>query len=144
VSWDFETSLVAELEANEELFNVVDDRIFPAVPSEVQVLPLLVYRIAEAPRDHHLDGACGIVRARIEFEVLSLDPADCTEAREAIRTRLDGFKGILSASVRVAFAALVNESDVVDEPADGTGTDEPTHRKLIEFKFTYKETVPAL
>lgn len=142
VSGDFESALVAKLNAISALAPIVGSRIFPAAVPESQVTPAVSYVVEKSDREFTLKASDGVVYAHVNLGLRSFTKADTNGGREAIRNSLNGFSGNLASSVRVDFAKLIDEDDGYEQP--DASNDKGTFWMVLTFQFKYREPLPTL
>ncbi|GAC1475647.1 MAG: hypothetical protein NVSMB9_28540 [Isosphaeraceae bacterium] len=140
---DFRQGLVATLAARAAISSVVGNRIYPLkVPeSTTPLTPALTYQIIANPRDHHLDGANGITRARVQISAVTRTFAETAALTLAVRNCFDGWYGTLAGGVKVIETLLLNESELYEEPVDAS--DLGTYRTVLDIVFRYRESLPT-
>lgn len=139
---DFESALVARLNANPALSALLDGRIFPVqTPQHVpRTGARLLYAVTDNNRPRSLSGAVGIATARVSFDVRSPHYSDCKIGQELLR-QYDGFRGVLAGSVTVLFTQLDTHADAFEWPDDGS--DEGMQHLSLALLFKYRESLPV-
>ncbi len=137
---DFETAINTALRANATLTGLVGTKIRPTNPAEKDLPPSLTFSVSKKAREQSLDGPIGVCRCRLSLVARSLDYDVCKAIKEALRNMLDGFVGDLS-GVAIVEASMADESDVYEQPADGS--DQGTFEVPCEFFVRFREPLPV-
>jgi hypothetical protein len=138
----FEAALVARLKADTQLAAIVGTRIYPLVIPQKGATPALVYAIPNTDRARNLAGAAGVATARVLIDARASSYATVKALQEILR-QYDGFAGTLAGNVVVLNTVMADQTDEFEWPA-GTGTDQGTHHLTLEFRFKYRESIPAV
>lgn len=139
----FEAALVARLQQNTLLTNLVGTRIFPLrTPQNVpRTGARLLYAITGNERPRNLAGATGIATARVHFDLRSPNYADCKTGQELLR-QYDGMMGNLAGSITILFAQLETHGDEFEWPSDGS--DAGMQHLSVTYYFKYREPRPIV
>lgn len=108
-------------------------RIFPVFAQEAPTLPCLIYRTVSAIRNMTLDGPRGVVRERVQIDVIADTYTACRSLADALRSALDGHSGTMG-DVNVHYAHLQNQQDFYDGESAFS-------RISMDFVITYEEGV---
>lgn len=108
-------------------------RIFPVFAKEAPTLPCLVYRTISAVRKITLDGPAGLVRERVQIDILGQTYTQCKAISEAVRLALDGFSNTMG-DMNVHYAHLDSQQDFYDSEAAFS-------RISLDFIITHTEGV---
>ncbi len=124
---------------------LISDRMAPHRQSQRSARPYIVYtRIANDPQ-HHLGGFSGLAFVRLQLDLFS-DDADALYAlREAVRQRLDGYRGrvtVGSDAIEFQCIELIDEQSGGETPDDGSDT--APHRYRMDFRVSALEPIPTL
>lgn len=141
-----EVHLIARLNASASVSALLDSRIEPSLSSEQTTLPRVVYTRISADHQHHMGGGSGLVFYRIQFDVFAASQASLDAVCEAIRNRLDGFRGNITTLAETrwfGFVKLESERDDPENPIDGSDQPE-AFRRSLDFFVSCEEPVPAL
>jgi hypothetical protein len=91
------------------------NRLYPvAAPARVQ-MPYATYARVSAVRARHTLGPSGLVSARFQIDIYAAAYATARAVSDAIRTRLDGFRGTITQpgwSCRIEGISLVSDQDL--------------------------------
>ena len=124
---------------------LIVDRFAPHRQSQPSALPYIVYtRIANDPQ-HHLGGFSGLAFVRFQFDLFGDDIDVLYTLREAVRNRMDGFRGTVavgSDSIVFQCIELLDEQSSTETPNDGS--DEAPHRFRLDFRVSALEPIPTL
>lgn len=108
-------------------------RIFPVFAQEAPALPCLIYRTISAMREMTLDGPRGLVRERVQIDVIAETYTACKVLSEAVRLVLDGYSGTMG-DMDVHYVHLENSQDFFD-------TEAAFSRISMDFIITHTEGV---
>lgn len=137
----FRAALVAKLNGDVMLANLVGDRIWPQVRPQRGGGPSgLVWTVPSIDRDHDLDGPTGLATAYAEFTAYADDFVLCDQIGRRLRDLLDGFTGILGFGVEVTETLSDSDLDDWDTPVDGS--DDGTYSIQVDYQITYRESTP--
>lgn len=109
----------------------VGSRMYPRVLPQSVVLPAIAYSRIDTLRQHHLDGADGLPRARFQVTAWAKTPLEAANVAHAVRWRLDGVSGALGGSY-VGAIRCVGERDIDDVEAGRYGV-------ALDFLIHYQE-----
>jgi len=141
-----ETHIVARLVASAAVSALLANRIEPATSSEQTAMPRAVYTRISADHQHHMLAASGLVFYRVQFDIFAATQGSMDSVCEAIRNRLDGFRGNITTAAEVRFFGFVKLEGERDAPVDSTdGSDQLTaYRRSLDFFVSCAESIPAL
>lgn len=105
-----EEALIARLLASTALAALVGDRITPGRRDQGAALPALVVHKIDAPRDYHLQGASGLITARMQVDCWGADYASAKRAARAVAAAMSGARWS-AAGVRFDGVLVEDESD---------------------------------
>lgn len=112
----------------------IGDRVYPRRLPRDPVLPAITYRrIDTAQRVRSQSGPSGLVTPRIQFDIWATDPDVADQVAEALRLRLDGYRGQMG-DVPVGSVELVGDVDD-DDPETGL------YRRILDASITHEEAV---
>lgn len=124
---------------------IIGDRMAADFQSQPTVRPYVVYtRIANDPQ-HHLGGFSGLAFTRFQLDLFADTPLALFSLREALRNRLDGFRGTVTVGIdSIVFHCieLLDEQAVGETPNDGS--DQAPHRFRMDFRISALEPIPTL
>lgn len=102
-------------------------RMLPQSPT----LPALVFQRIDTRRQHDLDGADGLPRMRLQVTAWATLPLEAATVAQAVRTRLDGVKGVMGATT-IGACLCVGERDIADPDPGRYGV-------ALDFLIQYEE-----
>ena len=73
------------------------ERIYPLVLPQGVTQPSIVYSRITGFGDHHMQGASGLTRPRLQIDAWAAAADDATDLADLVKARLDGFSGALTA-----------------------------------------------
>lgn len=68
-------------------------RIFPIKLPQAERRASIVYTRISGQGDHHMEGASGLARARLQIDCWSVDPDAAARLADLVKERIDGFRG---------------------------------------------------
>ena len=140
-----EAAVVERLIASAAVSALLGDRIEPSLSSEQTTLPRAVYTVFSEDHQMHLQGASGYVFLRMQIDVFAATPESLHACREAIRCRLDGFRGLITVGDDSRFFGSITLQGGRDEPVDPTNnSDQPIFSRPLDFLLSCRESVPVL
>lgn len=140
-----EAAVVERLFASPAVAALLDNRIEPALSSEQTTLPRAVYTVISEDHQGHLQGGAGYVFQRLQIDVFAVTPESLFACCDAIRSRLDGFRGTITVGSDARFFGVIHLEGVRDDPVDPTdNSDQPTFRRLLDFLVSCREPAPVL
>lgn len=124
---------------------IAGDRIYPDWVDEVQPRPYVTVIRIDADHVHHMEGASGVVLARIQIDAWGTDRPTAALLYDAIRNRLDGFRGTVTTddgtlTLSKCFMTTDNMAFVGPAPA----TERGVYRESMDFETASKESIPSL
>lgn len=138
-----ENTFAQYLLSRSSITDIVGQKIYSYYLPQGTTYPAIVYRIVSGTHDHTLDSqspALGIMRCRIQLDILSDKLDQVAVLSEAIRQELDGYSGSMSNAYCIR-SRLVNELGFVTAPEDGSDT--WVYRRAVDYLVRYKITVPS-
>jgi hypothetical protein len=131
----FEADLVAYLKADTAINTMTGGRVFPNIVPQGSAFPAISYNQVSAIRLRNVpDGPTGRAMPRISINSWAAKYLDVKNLSDAVRLRLDGFKGTMG-TTNVGRITLDNEFDDFAEEAGTSGV----HRVMQDFIFSYIE-----
>lgn len=109
-------ALVAALKSNAGVEALLGTRVFPRRLDDTTTLPALVVSKAGETRERSHDGACNVVRTRLQLDIFAKTDFEIEQVKQAIIEAFDNFSGELVADF---FADAI----FVDDSIDGSGSD---------------------
>ncbi len=126
-------------------FALLSNRIEPSRSSEQTALPRAVYTRLVADHQDHMGGASGLVFVRLQLDVFAATLDSLEQCCEAIRNRLDGFRGNVTVGADTIWLQKVHLEDERDQPVDPTdGSDRGLFRRLLDYRISAAESIPTL
>ncbi len=124
---------------------LLGDRIEPSRSSEQTTLPRVVYTRIVSDHQNHMGGASGLVFLRLQLDIFAATFDSLEQCFEAIRNRLDGFKGNVTVGSDTLWLQQVHLEDDHDQSVDPTdGSDQGIFRRLLDFRISADESIPTL
>jgi len=109
------------------------DRVYPRRLPRDAVLPAVTYRRIDTVRGRSHSGPDGLATPRIQLDIWATDPDVADAIAEAIRIRIDGYRGQMG-DVPVGSVELVGDVDD-DDPETGL------YRRVLDVSITHEEAV---
>jgi hypothetical protein len=97
---------------------VVDNRVFVSIIPQGETRASIVVSLISGRGDHHMEGASGLARPRLQIDAWAPDADVATALGNAVRDRIDGFSGVMGegdAAVAVQGVFLADERDGYDD-----------------------------
>lgn len=129
------------LEADDDLNDLVDRRVFPVELPKGEKLPAVLFsRMPKSPHAHYLSGGAGHSNCLIRTTALgdTYKVADVTG--EALRQALQGFSGNMD-TVQVDSVVLRDDYDDFYPPI--TAGEKGTYAVVMIWEILYGETIPT-
>lgn len=124
---------------------LLGDRIEPSFSSEQTRLPRAVYTRLISDHQHHMGGASGLVFVRVQIDIFADTFSEMEQIGEAVRNRLDGFRGNITVGADTVWLQQVHLEDARDQAVDPTdGSDRGIFRRLLDFRISAAESIPVL
>ena len=136
-----EDTLVSMIEAQAPITALIgsgnDARFYPLVLPQDPVYPAITYQVISGPRDYTQDGADGVVRFRVQFNLYGANYAEAKALRDAVETTLSGLNNepFGSPPVIVKGVFLTNERDTYEQALAQLPPGAP-YRKTVDLMFT--------
>lgn len=92
---------------------LVGSRMYARMLPQTPTLPALVFQRIDTRRQHDLGDADGLPRVRLQVTAWASLPLAAATVAQAVRSRLDGVKGVMGAST-IGACLCVGERDVSD------------------------------
>lgn len=111
---------------------------FPPFPA----YPAIIFGIITGTRSHHFQGADGLASPRIQFDCYAITYLGAELLAEALRSRMDGFKGVMGGSPGTVVHGIFfdSERDLYEDGADqGTGSGAGLYRRSVDYFVNYEE-----
>jgi len=133
--------LYTYLVSKSEITDLVGLKIFPNQAPNSSELPYITVARVASDGEHHLSDASKQVTDTFELEVFGRDSIEVENIAEAIRDKVDGFRGLMG-STEVGSALIVSQND--DFIVDDQGTDIQSFRISITVDISHFRSVPTL
>jgi hypothetical protein len=140
-----EIGLKTLLLASAPVAALIVDRFAPILQSQGTERPFIVYSRVVSDPQHHLGGFSGLSFSRFQLDLFADTAVALYNLREAVRNRLDGYKGTVAVgadSIVFQCIELVDEQSSGETPNDGT--DEAPQRFRMDFRISALEPIPTL
>ena len=122
------------------LSGLVGTRVYPLRLPQQPALPAVTYAWVGGDRAHVLAGPAGVASPRLQFDCWAGTYLQAHAVFDALRRRLDGYRGLAGAATRVQGAFLEAERDFYEESADaGTGSGVGLYRRSGDFFIHHGE-----
>jgi hypothetical protein len=140
-----EASLRTYLLADEDVTDVIGDRIFPGERPQKSALPAIVYRRVTGPRVRHLRGPAGLAHPTIELECWAATVSEAKALAELVRLSrgpgdepftLEAFAGTMGEH-QVQATNLLDDADDLERPAHGE--EGGPHRVTMDLVIWFEE-----
>lgn len=109
-----EAALYTNLTEDAGVAAIAEGRVYPVMVPQDRPYPALVYQLISAPRVHSMDGASGLVSARVQITSFAVTQVVARSLADAARVLMDGVSGTW-AGVVIDHANLIDEADVLDK-----------------------------
>lgn len=134
-----EADIYTYLAAQTALTDLVGTRIYMMNAPQNTAFPYVVYRKVAASPDYAMGGQSGLQQAWFEFFVYDDLYATVLAVVEQLRQELSGYHGTMGTTV-VDWVTLEGEND---EYLDDTGVHTPRYGRSVDYKFWFRQSVPA-
>lgn len=115
---DLRPALRAYLLADPAIAAIVANRVFATVIPQGVNSASVVVSLISGRGDHHMEGASGLGRSRLQVDAWAPGADVATALGNAVRDRIDGFRGVMGegdAAVTVQGIFLADERDGYDD-----------------------------
>ncbi len=129
IASDLRTFLLADA----TLTTLIGTRLYPLTLPQNPTLPAMTYQRISGERVHTADGAHGLNRARIQFDAWATTYLVAESVFEALRKRLDAFRGAAGASI-IQGAFVDSERDLYE-------SEPKLYRNTSDFDVWHNEAV---
>jgi len=140
---DFRSFLAADAAITALVGTAPTTRIYPLSLPQRPTLPALTYSWISATRIPVMDAPIGMASPRVQVDCWADTYLVAVELFEAVRQRLDGFKGTMgSPGTLVHGAFLDSERDFYEATVEaGTGSGRGIYRRSADYLIHYEELV---
>jgi hypothetical protein len=94
---DIRPALRAFLLADAAIAAIVAARVYPVVLPQGERGPSIVYTRVSGAGDHHMQGASGLARVRMQIDVWASTPDLAAPLANLVKERIDGYRGPMGA-----------------------------------------------
>ncbi len=129
IATDIRTFLLADA----TLTTLIGTRLYPLTLPQNPTLPAMTYQWVSGERVHTADGALGLSRPRIQFDAWATTYLVAESVFEALRKRLDAFRGAAGASI-IQGAFFDSERDLYE-------SEPKLYRRSVDFFVWHEEAV---
>lgn len=140
-----ENAIYSHLSTSTPLSALVGTQIYPAGDvSPDATRPYVLYEMVTDDKVPYLGGFSGHTFKLFQFSVIALTQISAIAIAEAIRNRMDGFRGLMGtggSQVRVQDVRHVDSGDLQYEPHDNSDVFVPGIR--LDYRISYAESVPT-
>lgn len=133
---DIEAVLFSILSNNATVSSLISSRIHPNIIKQSVALPAICYQGISGPREYALDGALGLVAARIQVNCFAETYAEVKELSEAVRVCLSGYSGTVNGR-QIDLIFIDNEMDIPSISPELQG--KTRYGKLLDCLVSYHE-----
>ena len=137
-----EQALYKRLHDDATIAGLVGTRIEPEASAQSSTLPRIVYVFTSKDYDRTLTGSTpALCKATIDIDCIATTYFGAKTLADAVRTRLDRFRGNVADVTAPAFDETVNWTNLLDDddgysqPADGSGKGEYWIRQTYEMWY---------
>ena len=120
---------------------LLQGRVYPDQAPEDVEMPFAIWQLVGTERPHHLGGASGISAPTFRFDVFADFRAQARQVVDALRLALDGYKNLSTSDVGVQWVEIVDDSDDIIQPSDGSG--QGIYTASVDFTIWHRERVPV-
>jgi len=130
------SDLRSYLLADSLIASLIVDRIYPMKSPQNSVMPAITYFWVSGSRSHSMDSANGLSMPRVQFDCWAKTYLSAEILFEALRKRLDGFKGTAGTSpgTTVQGVFFENENDAYEPEPE-------LFRRSCDFMVNYEEGI---
>jgi len=133
-----EKALFTHITTDSTITALMGTRLFPNKIPQGQPLPAAEYKQEAGKREHMMSGPAGMVDSQYTITCYGSTYAAAKELAEAVRKRLDGFRGVVE-GITIDVMMLIDE---LDKPEFKPGTDILNrYGKELTFVVWFKESV---
>ena len=129
IASDLRTFLLADA----TLGGLIGTRLYPLKLPQDPTVPAMTFQWISGQRAHAADGAVGLASPRVQFDCWAETYLEVEAVFEALRKRLDGFRGTAGAS-RVQGAFFETERDDYEDEAR-------LYRRSADFFIWHEEAI---
>ena len=129
IASDLRTFLLADA----TLGGLIGTRLYPLKLPQDPTVPAMTFQWISGQRAHAADGAVGLASPRVQFDCWAETYLEVESVFEALRKRLDGFRGTAGAS-RVQGAFFETERDDYEDEAR-------LYRRSADFFIWHEEAI---
>jgi len=137
-----EAALYSYLSGVSAVTALVSTRIYPGQAPEATAKPYIVHHRISGRRFPSVTGPSGMVRARIQIDIVAATRASALAVFEVLRNNLDGWRQATMVSEYVLSINLDDERSDIVAPTDGA--DPGTHRMTTDWIVLYGESGTAV
>jgi len=118
-------------------------RIYPVQAPQSATLPYVVFHRISERRFPHLTASSGMVRTRVQVDVLAETMLSATAVGEQLRLALDGWRNTTMGddSLNVLSVNLEDVNTARLEPTEGSNPG--TYLASIDYSFLWAESIPT-
>jgi len=136
-----ETSLAQYLITRPSVTDYIGQRIYSYYAPDHASYPYIIYRVVSSTHSHDISYALGVMRCRIQLDLVSDDLNQIEVLRELLRHEIDGYQGPMADTLCIK-CKLVNEVGFVNPPEDNSDTH--IYRRAVDYHIRYKIALPSL
>lgn len=140
----FSVDLRTFLLADGTISGIVGQKIHPLRFPPTPAYPAILFSIITGDRSNHYRGADGLAAPRIQFDCYATTYLGAELLAEALRKRVNGFKGVMGGSPGTTVQGIFydSERDFYEEGADqGTGSGAGLYRRSVDYFVNYEEEI---
>lgn len=136
------TDLRARLVGDNAISGMVGTRIRMNRSEQSDTLPRIVLTQVSGDHDHHLTAAAGHASGRVQINCHASSPVEADSLAEAVRLRMDGFRGEMNSGVFVHSCHLDDERMLYDPPQEGQHASGGVDTKQLDYLIGWGVPVP--
>ena len=133
MSLQFKQDLYHAVTNDGTLSGLISSRLYPSLAPQNATYPFVEFHTVSSSDGLCQDGPIGIIRERIQFDILADTPDECEQIKDGFYTLLHGLSGQIGSgpTTTVTHCAFDNEIDFAE-------WEEGKSRKSIDFLISYK------
>jgi len=133
MSLQFKQDLFYEVTNDATVSGLISTRFYPGLAPQGATYPFVEFHTVSGNDELCHDGPLGIIRDRIQFDIVADTPDECEQIKDGFYTLLHGLSGQIGSgpTTTVSVCTFGNEMDFSE-------WEEGKHRKTIDFLISYK------
>lgn len=133
MSYQFKKDLFYEVTNDATISAFISSRLYPGIAPQNATYPFAVFTTVSGNDELCHDGPVGIIRERIQFDILSDTPDEAEQIKDGFYTLIHGMEGAIGSGGATTVTHSIFENEV-----DLSEWEEGKTRKTIDFLISYK------